>query len=218
MSARSLVSVLVVVGLLATAAILGIVVGQGTAGALQALSIEVTPATDVNEVNTDHTVTATVTSEEVLGAVPQPEVTVTFEIVDGPNLGDNSSETTDINGEAAFTYTGDGGIGTDTIQVCLWGMLQAAATFLQEPIDCVDVYKEWVEPTPTPTASPTPTATATPTATPTVTPTPAEVADVLPPTGSEPGGDGGFPWAVLALALGGLAVVAGGAALLKRAR
>ncbi len=80
-------------------------------------------------------------------------------------------------------------------------------------------------PTPTPTAtatptpSPTPTPTATATAAPSATPTPTQAPAALPPTGSDPGGSSGFPWpAALALALGGLALAAGGALLRTRLR
>ena len=217
MSARSLVSVIAGVGLLAMAAVVGLAIGQGTVLGQQGFVIDATPATDINEVNTDHTVTATVT----LDLVSWEGADVTFEVTSGPNVGDNGSDITDNNGEATFTYPGDGGIGTDTIQACVFPIpeLRArAVAALQQPDDCVDVEKQWVEPTPTP--SPTPTATATPTATPSPTPTPPaeEAAGALPPTGSQPAEDADFPWAVVALALGALAVLASGATILRRAR
>jgi hypothetical protein len=71
-----------------------------------------TPTTDVNQVNTPHTVTATVT----VNGAPSSGTTVNFNVTAGPNTGDNGTNTTDTNGQADFTYTGDGGAGTDTIQ------------------------------------------------------------------------------------------------------
>ena len=72
------------------------------------ISIALTPENDTNPVNSDHTVTATLTPE-------QADVLIRFEITSGPNVGDSGSETTDGNGEAEFTYTGDGGVGGDVI-------------------------------------------------------------------------------------------------------
>jgi hypothetical protein len=37
-------------------------------------------------------------------------------VTSGPNAGENGTDTTDANGEATFTYTGDGGAGTDQIE------------------------------------------------------------------------------------------------------
>ncbi len=72
-------------------------------------------------------------------------------------------------------------------------------------------------PTPTPTAIETPTATAT--AAPSATPTPTQAPADLPATGSQPSAGSGFPWVVVAgLVLGGLALAAGGAVVLRRSR
>lgn len=71
------------------------------------------PTSDTNPVGTQHTVTAKVsnsTGEPVQGAL------VTFDVISGPNQGEHGTDTTDANGEATFTYTGDGGVGTDQIQ------------------------------------------------------------------------------------------------------
>ena len=72
------------------------------------LSIALTPENDTNPVGSDHTVTATLTPE-------QADVLIQFKITSGPNVGDSGSDTTDGNGEAEFTYTGDGGVGGDVI-------------------------------------------------------------------------------------------------------
>ncbi len=222
MSTRSLLSAIIGLGLLAAAAVLGVATVQSTA-ALQVLSIDATPETDTNLVGDDHTVGATVTDG---GGVPEGPVQVSFDIIDGPNTdapvtcSPNEDCTTDETGQVNGTYTGDGGVGTDTIEVCVWGSIpQGVAGAIQlEPIECDEVTKTWEEPTPTPTPTPTATPTPTPTPTPTATPPVEEAPDVLPPTGSEPAAGSAFPWAVVALALGGLTLLAGGAALLKRAR
>ncbi len=79
------------------------------------MSINLTPLTDINLVNENHTVTATITDGS---GNPVPGIDVTFSITSGPNTGDTGTDTTDANGEATFTYTGDGGVGTDVIVAC----------------------------------------------------------------------------------------------------
>jgi len=76
--------------------------------------LTLTQDTAFNPVNTEHTVTATVTigSDE-----PAPGVLVDF-TVSGVN-DDTDIVLTDSNGKATFTYTGDGGDGIDTITVSL---------------------------------------------------------------------------------------------------
>ena len=46
----------------------------------------------------------------------QVGVQINFEVLSGPNAGDADSDTTDGNGEAEFTYIGDGGEGEDIIK------------------------------------------------------------------------------------------------------
>ena len=75
--------------------------------------IVLSPTGVTNPVGTQHTVTAKVSNDNgapVLGTV------VTFNVISGPNTDDTGTDTTDVNGEATFTYTGDGGAGTDQIQ------------------------------------------------------------------------------------------------------
>lgn len=74
--------------------------------------ITLTPAEATNPVGTDHTVTATLFDENL---DPLVGITVNFEVTAGPNLGETGSCVTDANGQCTFTYTGDGGAGTDTI-------------------------------------------------------------------------------------------------------
>jgi hypothetical protein len=75
--------------------------------------IVLSPTGVSNPVGTQHTVTARVSNDN---GVPVQGALVTFNVISGPNTGDNGTDTTDVNGEATFTYTGDGGAGTDQIQ------------------------------------------------------------------------------------------------------
>ena len=75
-------------------------------GDIDGLDLE--PETDTNPLDTDHTVTATLTP-------PIADVEVCFEVVSGPNSGDVGTATSAPDGTASFTYTGDGGAGTDSV-------------------------------------------------------------------------------------------------------
>jgi hypothetical protein len=77
--------------------------------------MSLTPLIDLNPLGTNHTVTATFL-EPVAPNDPIQGVLITFEVLSGPNAGDMGTDTTDVNGEATFTYTGDGGAGVDVIQ------------------------------------------------------------------------------------------------------
>ena len=162
--------------------------------------ISLTPETATNDIGTSHTVTATIT--DLLGK-RTADVDVSFEVTDGPNAGDSAMDTTDANGEATFTYTGDGGTGTDTIQACFLNE--------QEQEVCDTATKEWVEPAPTPT--PTPTVLAA-----TATPTPAPTPVALPASGGTPsdGGSSALPW--LAAIAGAIALIGSGSAWLAHQR
>jgi hypothetical protein len=70
------------------------------------------PATATNYVNSTHTVTATA----VAFNEPKSGIVVTFTVLTGPNAGKTGTATTNIDGQASFTYVGSGGAGTDTIQ------------------------------------------------------------------------------------------------------
>ena len=125
-------------------------------------NIVLTPSSDTNPVGTDHTVTATVAGT----GNPVPDLTITFNVVSGPNAGATDSDMTDSNGQAVFTYTSNGSPGTDEI----------TASFLNEQgveVTSNTVTKIWttVTPTASPTVTPTASPTVTPTASPTVTPT-----------------------------------------------
>lgn len=70
------------------------------------------PVLAFNLPNTPHTVTTTLRDST---ENPLANEEVIFEVVSGPNSGVAGAVVTDTNGEADFTYTGDGGIGTDEI-------------------------------------------------------------------------------------------------------
>jgi hypothetical protein len=185
----------------------------GPAEATGPLLIDASPDTDTNLVGEDHTITAVVTQD----GNPQQDWEVTFNVIPpvgettAPNEGDNGSDVTDANGEVSFTYTGDGGAGTDAIEVCVTEFAGPAGVSSagNGPIDCELVEKVWVDPTPTPTPEPS--------ATPTATPAEAAPAAELPDTGSSPASGGGVPWlGVMMLTLAGAALAAAGWTFTKR--
>lgn len=95
------------------------------------------PPDATNPTGTQHTVTATA----VDGNAPNPPlvgVTVNFSILSGPNAGESGSDVTDANGEATFTYVGDGGAGIDMIQA---NMVDPATS---QTILSNTVRKEWI--------------------------------------------------------------------------
>lgn len=104
------------------------------------VGITLTPETAQNEVGTAHTVTATL---EDLLLEPQVGVEVTFEVTAGPNASTsgvcstNTDCTTDVNGQVSFTYTGDGGAGTDTIEACFTN--EAGTEICSQQVS-----KEWI--------------------------------------------------------------------------
>jgi len=102
--------------------------------------ITLDPTRDTNPLDTQHTVTATVTD---LKGTPIPGITVSFVVKLGPNVGDSGTDTTDSNGEATFTYTGDGGVGTDAIRACFTNAAgENVCTDYGDTIDD-DAIKQW---------------------------------------------------------------------------
>ncbi|SFM78666.1 PEF-CTERM protein sorting domain-containing protein [Methanolobus profundi] len=100
------------------------------------VGISLSPASDVNPVGTQHTVTATIT--DLLGT-PIPGIDVTFNVTSGPNAGESGIDTTDGSGEATFTYTGDGGVGTDQIVASFYDSQR------QTTVESQTVTKDWEE-------------------------------------------------------------------------
>jgi len=78
------------------------------------VGITISPLTAINIVGTAHTVIAKLTD---LLNVPQPGITVTFTVYAGPNAGVSGTAISDVNGNAAFSYT-SAMIGTDQIKAC----------------------------------------------------------------------------------------------------
>jgi len=95
------------------------------------------PPFDINEPGESHTVTAVYK----IAGVPQEDVQINFEVISGPNAGDMSSDNTSATGEATFTYTGDGGEGTDTIKA-------TAVDEFGTPLVSSQVTKVWERTTP----------------------------------------------------------------------
>ncbi len=193
-----------VLGLIAMAAVLGVTTAQQAIAGNGVFAIVLSPPTDTNDVGTEHTVTATVTFD----GNPLADQTVDFQIMSGPNAGEVGQDTTDLSGEATFTYTGDGGVGQDVIQACTGQIIGIVG----QPQECDTATKDWVQPTPTPTPTPTPSPTAT------ATPTQAAPAAQLPDTGAQPPADSGFPWFLAVIVALGALAVAGGTLLRGRTR
>ena len=102
--------------------------------------ISITPLLDTNPLGEDHTVTATV---QDLKGNPLENIDVTFSIRIGPNSDEpDYTAATDGNGQATFTYTGDGGVGTDAIRACFTNALgEQVCTDYGETFDN-DAFKE----------------------------------------------------------------------------
>jgi PA domain/Secretion system C-terminal sorting domain len=71
------------------------------------------PQTESKQINTQYTLTYTLENN----GIPYPGYPVTFTVVSGPNTGETAIDVvTDVNGQATFSYIGDGGPGTDIIE------------------------------------------------------------------------------------------------------
>jgi hypothetical protein len=174
---------------------IGVMTAPATAGISEFL--ELTPEEATNPVGTDHTVTATVTGIE---DDPRSFRLVQFAVTVGPNIGEAGQDCTDQAGQATFTYTGDGGAGTDTITATVIGSCDdlAVNTLGNGAFDTAT--KTWFvpeSPAPPPAAPPSP----------------------PPAAGEAPSGAlpfTGFPvWIVL---LAGAGLIGAGAWLVPRAR
>jgi hypothetical protein len=77
--------------------------------------IKLAPESAENPVGSDHTVTATVTTDDPAPGTPVVGTTVTFEVVAGPHTGATGTDVTDSSDQASFTYTGTAA-GEDTIE------------------------------------------------------------------------------------------------------
>jgi hypothetical protein len=200
------------------------------------ICVSLTPDPDTNPVNTDHTVTMSVTLNGDPFDAPWEGG---FVVLTGPNAGDSTVQVLDANGQATFTYTGDGGAGTDEIVgvVCEVDFCDGVVACLLDTAGCIDdiiadcnppeiqngparplrtqifcigpveAAKTWEDPTPTPSGTPVlAPATAVP------SPTPAQ----LPDSGGNPD-DSGASWMAIAIAAT-FAVASGGALVFARRR
>jgi VCBS repeat-containing protein len=79
---------------------------------LPEVQLELVPESATNPTGTDHTVTAVYT----LNGLPLGGKLIGFHVYSGPNHGEQWQGYTDAEGKATFTYTGDGGEGTDIIE------------------------------------------------------------------------------------------------------
>jgi hypothetical protein len=98
-----------------------VIVVQGFAPPPVVRQMQLAPLTATNIVGTNHTVIATVTD----GGILVSGIAVTFEVFAGVNQGKGGTEITDALGLASFTYTGDGGVGSDEIRASVAGITTA---------------------------------------------------------------------------------------------
>jgi hypothetical protein len=76
-------------------------------------TIGLSPPSAVNPIGSNHTVTALA---QTASMTPVPGVTITFEVLSGPNAGASGSGVTNASGQTTFTYADTKGAGIDTIQ------------------------------------------------------------------------------------------------------
>ena len=110
----------------------GVFIRAGSFTSIPNLYLE--PATATGQTGASHTVTAIAS----LNGVPQTGLNIGFEVTGGPNSGETGSGTTDAQGKASWSYAGEGGEGTDTIQ--------AAATIGGSLETSNHVYRVWEMP------------------------------------------------------------------------
>lgn len=108
--------------------------------------ITLSPEADTNPLNTQHTVTATVTTDDPAIGTPVIGTTVTFRVIAGPHAGTTGTADTDNFGEASFTYTGTI-VGEDTIEATFTDV--AGRTQRSNRVT-----KEWTDETIPPTTTP----------------------------------------------------------------
>jgi hypothetical protein len=90
---------------------------------------------NVENVGSNHTVKALVQDDN---GNPIPGKQVDFSVLTGPNAGANGSATTNISGEALYTYPGNGGVGYDDIQACF--------TNSQSQTECSNILTvQWIQ-------------------------------------------------------------------------
>ena len=103
-------------------------------------SIVLSPVSEMNPIGSSHTVTATITDASL---VPAPNIMVNFRITSGPHAGTYGNDTTDVNGQATFSYTGTTE-GTDVIEASYVDFLgrtitSSPATKTWETVTAIDL-------------------------------------------------------------------------------
>lgn len=98
-------------------------------------SLELTPRTASNYIDTNHCVTATFMRD----SDPVEDVDVTFTVIAGPHMGATGIVTTDANGEATWCYPGTL-VGQDTIEATCYDEVT------QVDVTSNTVTKDWEEP------------------------------------------------------------------------
>ncbi len=93
-------------------------------------TITIDPPTATVDVNQPHLVTATVTSVD---GSPTANEDVAFAVTDGPDMNVTGTETTDGFGRAVFTFTNNGGAGTDTVEATAIGGKGTATVKFEAP-------------------------------------------------------------------------------------
>ena len=173
--------------------------GIGTEGG----SIALTPATQTQGLGGTATVTSTVLDA---GGSPLPNVSVDFKILSGPNAGVTGTATTDVNGNATFTYKGTT-LGKDSVQASVTnasggGFASNTGTITWDVLPVLPILGALL---PGQAPSPTPTLFV-----PSVEPT--QFGRALPVTGAN---TTGLLWVAVGLMLSGVVVLTG-AALWRR--
>lgn len=153
-------------------------------------NITLTPPTATHTVGGSTTVTATVVDDQ---GVPLAGITVRFYVEAGPNRGKSGTGLTGVNGVATFTYSGTGGVGTDTVSGVYNppGSLTAVVPTPQEKNFAQVVWTAAVITSPSPSASPSPSPVGLPKA----------------GSGGDPGGSAGTAPVLLILALSLVAMI-----------
>jgi HYR domain len=111
----------------------------GSAAAIVGEGIVLGPVTATVNVGTVQTATATVQDANGKPVVARD---VTFDVVSGPNKGKGAVIATDTSGKAVFSYTSDGGAGTDEIQASFvdsTGKVDTSNTAIREWTSVVSV-------------------------------------------------------------------------------
>lgn len=105
---------------------------QATSDAVKntAPTITIAPSKQTKPVNSDHEVTATVTS---IDGSPAASAPVIFTITSGPDVGKASVEMTDASGTSTFEFTNNGTAGTDTIEVTSLRRTRTATVTFRKP-------------------------------------------------------------------------------------